>query len=372
VLSVARAGAAGDLAVIFDEQRRFVAIGLYDPTSPIRIRVLQHGAPAQIDRSFWGRRIDEALARRSDLRRSADTDGYRLIHGENDELPGLVVDCYGDVLVVKIDSAAWFAHLADVIPVLLDRIPAESVVLRMSRTVAPLPGIADGDTIAGRVVSQPVLFRENGLMFEADVAAGQKTGHFLDQRDNRQRVRLLASQATVLDVFCCTGGFSVYAAAGGARAVHSVDLSRQAIAAAGRTMEHNVRRGPGGLAVDHRLTTGDAFEVLERCRADGERYDIVVVDPPSFARRLDDVPQAVLAYRRLATLAAPLVRSGGLLVQCSCSSRIGGDDFESAILAAVSSAGRRVGAVERFSHGIDHPIGFAQGEYLKSMFIRLP
>ena len=369
VTSISHDAALGDLAVLFDDKRRFVAIGLYDPESPIRFRILHHGAPITIDSAFWSSRIGAAVQRRSELAADGDTTGYRLIHGENDGLPGLVVDRYADVLVVKLDTAAWFPHLGDVVAALVDIVPARSVVVRMSRTVDAPRGISDGDTIIGERVTRPVIFHEHGFAFESDVVGGQKTGHFLDQRDNRARVGSLANGADVLDVFSCTGGFSVYAAGGGARSVHSVDLSPQAIATAQRNMTRNTARFTG--AAPHRVSVGDAFEVMARSAAARERYDIIVVDPPSFARREIDVRQALRAYARLTTMAMPLLRLGGLLVQSSCSSRVTIDDFESVVLDAISGTSRQITSMERTAHAADHPIRFAQGAYLKSLFLRM-
>ena len=369
VTSISHDAALGDLAVVFDDNRRFVAIGFYDPESPIRFRILHHGAPVMIDGAFWSAKITAAAERRHELAAGGVTTGYRIIHGENDGLPGLVVDRYGDVLVVKLDTAAWFPHLSDVVTALTGIVPSRSVVLRMSRTVDAPRGISDGDTIAGERVTAPVLFLEHGLTFEADVTGGQKTGHFLDQRDNRARVGSFADGTDVLDMFCCTGGFSVYAADGGARSVHSVDLSPQAIATAQRNMTRNA--SSSAVSPTHRVSVGDAFEAMTRSAAAKERYDIVVVDPPSFARRESDVRQALRAYGRLTTLAAPLLRRGGMLVQSSCSSRVTIDDFESVVLDSISGTSRQITSMERTTQAVDHPIGFAQGGYLKTVFLRL-
>jgi 23S rRNA (cytosine1962-C5)-methyltransferase len=222
--------------------------------------------------------------------------------------------------------------------------------------------------LAGHVAPGPVRFTEAGLRFDADVRHGQKTGHFLDQRANRIAVGTESQGASVLDVFCATGGFSVHAAAGGARRVHSVDRSRPTLAAAARNMALNLDR-PAVASCRHSTEAGDAFEVLAR-RA-GEAWDVVVLDPPSFAQRRRDVPGALAAYRRLTSLAADLVAPGGLLVQASCSSRVGRDEFFDAVLGALATSGRTVSELGRSGHDLDHPIGFDEGEYLKSGFWRL-
>jgi len=373
VVSVRPEGTAGDLAVIFDEQRDFMAIGLYDPDSPIRIRVLHHGKPRQVDGAFWRQQFAAAGERRGALVGSVHTDGYRWIHGENDGLPGLVVDRYGSTLVVKLYSPAWFPHLNDVVDALVEIAGPSNVVLRLGRTVArdAVPPwserFTDGTALFGHLPTAPVRFKENDLNFAADVVHGQKTGHFLDQRDNRLRVRRLSRGARVLDVFCCTGGFTVNAAAGGAELVHSVDLSAPAIEATRQNMELN-RHLPSVRDCHHHYTVGDAAEVMGQMAASGRRFDLVVVDPPSFAARKEQIPGALRAYGRLAESALALVEKGGTLVQSSCSARITAGDFVDAVELAAERSGVRLQDVTRTGHGIDHPVGFAQGEYLKAIF----
>lgn len=371
VRSVSREGAAGDLAVVFDDDRQFVAVGLWDPHSPIRMKVLQHGRPATVDADFFRARFSTALQRRAPLTTDADlpTTGYRVVHGENDELPGLVVDRYGHVAVVKLYSAAWIPHLAVIVPLLAEMLPVRSIVLRMARSMTELDlhGLAEGMSLHGPDVDRPVEFVELGLKFEADVIHGQKTGHFLDQRDNRAIVGTMSKGARVLDVFSCTGGFSVHAAAGGARSVHSIDSSPFAIEAAVRNMQRNSDR-PAVAACRHETTVGEAFAELERLGESRGRFDVVVVDPPSFARAAVNVPRAVAAYERLAALAVVLVERDGVLVQASCSARVDEAAFVRAVHAGAARAGFDLDEIRRTGHPIDHPIGFPEGAYLKAMY----
>jgi 23S rRNA (cytosine1962-C5)-methyltransferase len=364
--------APGQIAVVFDDRRRFAAIGLWDPTSPIRVKVLHVGDPTPIGPEFWRRRIGEALDRRSALAADPGTDGYRCVHGENDGLPGLVVDRYSDTLVLKLYSPAWFPHLADVVEVLADLLDPARIVLRLGRSVAAGEtfGLADGDVLAGDPVTGPVRFLERGLRMEADVVAGQKTGHFLDQRDNRALVRGMAEGRDVLDVFASTGGFSVAAAAGGARRVHLVDQSAPALASAERNLGHN-RHLPEVRRCQVHTTVGDAFDVLADLARRGERFDLVIVDPPSFASNREAVPRALAAYGRLAKLAAGVVRDGGSLVLASCSSRVSSDEFAAEVHAALTAAGADVVEVRRTGHAVDHPIGFEHGAYLKALFFEV-
>ena len=370
--SISHEGEAGDLAVVFDHDRKFAAIGLYDPTSPIRVKILHQGSPRQIDDGFWRERLSAAAERRSGLAHDPETNAYRLVHGENDALAGLVVDRYAGTLVVKLYTPAWFAHLRP----LLDALPAiqrhDRVVLRLGRSVAAGEtfGLADGDVIVGAPVDGPVTFVERGLTMEADVVAGQKTGHFLDQRDNRALVRGMAAGLDVLDVFSSTGGFALSAAAGGASSVHLVDQSAPALATAERNIAHNRHLGEVRRCAVH-TTVGDAFETLTTLAERDEQFDLVIVDPPSFASNQAAVDRALAAYARLTRLALAVTRRGGTLVQASCSSRVTTDDFVTAVLGAAGSARREVHLTRRTEHAVDHPIGFEFGAYLKTVYLRV-
>jgi 23S rRNA (cytosine1962-C5)-methyltransferase len=363
VVSVKPDGAAGDLAVIFDDRRKFMAIGLYDPDSPIRIKVLHCGRPTPIDGDFWVERLRAALELRRALVDDPATTAWRWVHGENDGTPGLVLDRYDDVTVAKLYSAAWFPHLDEVIAAAQQVLPAQRVVLRLARNVSPDGARADATALVGELPTRPVRFLERGLTFEADVVHGQKTGHFLDQRDNRFRVRNRAAGARVLDVYACTGGFSVNAAAGGAELVHSVDISAAAIATARRNMDHN-RGLPAVRACHHHDTVGDAMAVMAEMSDHGRRFDMVVVDPPSFASRQDQVPGALRAYGRLTELALRLLERGGTLVQASCSARVTEADFFATVDAAAERHGVVLSDALRTAHAVDHPVGFPEGGYL--------
>lgn len=364
----------GDLAVVFDARREFVAIGLWDPASLIRIKMLHAGAPVQIDADFWLQRVTAALDRRATLSEDADTDAYRLIHGENDGFPGLVVDRYASTLVVKIYSPIWWPHLKAVLtPLMAAELPTR-VILRLARSVtAPSEHLADGSTLVGEPSQTPVVIRERGLQLEADVVTGNKTGHFLDQRDNRSLVRASVGAypkgAEVLDVFSHTGGFALSAAAGGARKVHMVDVSAAALEAATRNFTLN-RHIHAVRDCQVRTTVGDAFEVLAQLRADDYSFDVVILDPPSFAHAERNVAKAERAYFRLTQAGLRLLRPGGLLVQASCSSRIDDESFYRIVHEAAVHARRDLVEIRRTGHPIDHPVGFEYGAYLKAVFAR--
>lgn len=385
-ISGADAPSSGDLAVVFDGRRRFAAIGLWDSDSEIRIRILHRDRPIPIDDVWWQTHLATALERRANLLVDSETSACRLIHGENDSLPGLVVDRYASTLVVKVYSTAWFAWLGVVVPNLRDAlgrygVAVDAVVLRAARRVR-LPddliavarcetGRDDALMLVGEVPRQPVRYRERGVRLTADVIAGNKTGAFLDQRDNRGLVRSMAAGTRMLDVFANTGGFAVSAALGGATAVHLVDQSAPALMTARDNLALNrITR------CDVRTTTGDAFEVLEALARSGEQYDLVVIDPPSFARSAAQIPAAERAYRKLTIAGLGVLERGGTLVQASCSNRIGSAAFCELVLDAAQqyATSHRLGeAVElrRTGHPVDHPIGFEYGEYLKAVFVQL-
>lgn len=368
IVSVRPGGSAGDLAVVFDDQRRFMAIGLYDPASPIRIKVLHAGSPTPVDDSFWLGRLGDASALRSGLRADASTTAFRWVHGENDRLPGLVLDRYDDTTVLKAYSAAWAPHLDAVVAAAQQVMPSERVVMRLARNVAREVGGTEAATaLVGDLPPGPVGFVENGLRFEADLVRGQKTGHFLDQRDNRLRVRALSARTRVLDVYSCTGGFSVNAAAGGAVSVHSVDASPGAIATARSNMALNQALATV-RSCRHDQTVGDAMRTMQAMAARGQRFDLVVVDPPSFASRKDQVGAALRAYGRLTDLALDLLEPGGTLVQASCSARVTAHEFFDVVETTARRRGVMLVQETRTAHAVDHPVGFPEGAYLKSVF----
>ena len=273
-------------------------------------------------------------------------------------------------MVAKLYSPAWLPHLPALVPHLT---PAgERLVVRLSRSVAdgPTHGLFDGQVLVGTPPDGPVGFLEHGLAFAADVVHGQKTGHFLDQRDNRALVGSLSAGMDVLDVFACTGGFGVHAAAGGAQSVHTVDLSEPAIETARANMERN-RHLPPVAACAHTTEVGDAFRVLERHAAAGRRWDVVVIDPPSFAPRQEAVARALKAYTRLTSLGLAVTRRGGLLVQSSCSSRVDADTFHRQVRDAARRTGHGLEEVARTTHALDHPATFAEAWYLKTAFVRV-
>lgn len=374
ITHISREGAAGDIAVVFDRKKRFLAAGLYDPFSPIRVRLLVHRRPQTIDGALFDQRLAAAQETRAPLA-AAGTEGYRLVHGANDGLPGVVIDRYAGSCVLKLYSAAWLPHLPRLVDALRRASGAERLVLRLSRQLLArkeaLHGLFDGQTLLGPAAQSVVAFHENGLLFEADIVHGQKTGFFLDQRDNRRRVGELAASRSVLNAFSYSGGFSLYAARGGAAEVTDIDQSRPALEAAKRHFFLN-RGLPGIAAARHEIFQGDVFSVLADLAGARRRFDMVILDPPAFARRKEEVPGALKAYGRLLRMGLAVLNEGGIIAASSCSSRVTAEAFYATLLRTASEEGRPLQELERSGHALDHPISFPEGAYLKTLFAVVP
>ncbi|MEM0992489.1 MAG: class I SAM-dependent rRNA methyltransferase [Bacteroidota bacterium] len=361
-----KAGKSGDLAIIYDQKtNKLIAIGLYDPDSPIRIKLLHFGGSASIDAQWFKAKIEAAYAKRQSLF-ATDTNSYRLIYGENDGLPALVADVYAEVMVLKLYAAIWLPYLPTLLPLLQAISQVKSIVLRLSRNLQNhTHQLQDGQLLYGNLEQADVLFKEHGLLFTANVIKGHKTGYFLDHRHNRKQVGTLVKNKTVLDVFAYAGGFSVHALAGGAKAVTSLDISAKALEMAKRNVHLN------HLAAKHEILVADAFEAMERLGRAGKTFDLIIVDPPAFAKRATEVERALKSYARLTRLAIPLVAKHGVLLMASCSSRVTADAFFEVVLQHLSSSNRRFQELARTFHDIDHPIGFPEGAYLKSIYLKL-
>lgn len=363
-----RAGKTGELAILFDRKDRFLAAGLYDAQSPIRVRVLHAGKARALDTAWWRQRAEEALARREGMF-DGTTTGYRCINGESDGWPGLALDRYGGTLVLKLYTAAWLPRLEDIAALLGTR---ERLVLRLSRNIQEAAaegfGIKDGQVLRGEPCAGPAVFLENGLRFEADVERGQKTGFFLDQRENRREAAALGAGRSVLNLFSYTGGFSVYAAGGGAESVWSLDISEHAIAAARRNFALNGDR-PAIANCRHETIQANAFDWLRETR--DNRFDLIVLDPPSLARREADRAEAVGAYGRLLDGALALLRGNGILIAASCSAHVTAAEFFGLAREAARRTGRPFEEMKTTRHAADHPASFPEADYLKCVYLHL-
>jgi 23S rRNA (cytosine1962-C5)-methyltransferase len=369
-----RAGQLGELAIIYDRKDKFLAVGLFDPDSPIRVRILHTGKPITIDAAWWQARLDQALVRREGLFDTTIT-GYRLIHGESDGWPGLVLDRYDTTLVLKIYTAAWLPRLDEILALFQEKISCERIVLRLSRNIQAVaqrrsPTRRDGEVVfskfAGSETGAPIIFFENGIQFEADVVRGQKTGFFLDQRENRAEVEKLSRGRKVLNAFSFSGGFSVYAARGGATSVTDLDISGHALESAKRNFALG-QNFPGTAACHHEMVQADAFAWLEKT---SEKFDLIVLDPPSLAKRATEREGAIQAYERLNLLGIKRLSGDGILVAGSCSAHVPAAEFFDTVRRAAAKSGRRYSELKTTQHPPDHPAGFKEAAYLKVIYLK--
>ncbi len=368
ILEQNRTGRLGELAVIYDRHDNFLAIGLFDPDSPLRVRILLKGKPQVIDRAWWRARLQQTLDRRAGLF-DQQTTGYRWIHGESDGWPGLVLDRYDTTLVVKLYSAIWLERLPEISGLILEALTPERLVLRLSRNIqsqARSFRLADGQILHGPSLPGPVLFLESGLKFEAEVLRGQKTGFFLDQRENRRLVESLARGRKVLNAFSFSGGFSLYAARGGAKLVTDLDISRYALESAQRNFALN-QSNPAVAACAHETVQADAFEWLQKNAA--RQFDLVILDPPSLAKREAERDQALRAYAKLAESGIAALQRGGTLVASSCSAHVSVVDFYETVRQAAHGSGRPFKEWRTTMHPPDHPAAFPEAQYLKCIYL---
>jgi 23S rRNA (cytosine1962-C5)-methyltransferase len=376
-----RDGQAGELAVIYDRKDEFLAIGLFDPDSPIRVRVLHAGKPETIDAAWWSAHLAQAIERRRGWF-DEKTTGYRLINGESDGWPGLVLDRYDTTLVLKLYTASWLPRLDEITELIREQLAPENLVLRLSRNLERRSPLArrsqtqaairhDGDSLyarrAGLEAGAPIVFLETGLRFQADVQRGQKTGFFLDQRENRRQVESLARGRRVLNAFSFSGGFSLYAARGGAVSTTDLDLSAHALDAARKNFKLNAD-DKNVARCRHELVQADAFEWLKE--NSGRQFDLMILDPPSFAKRESERVTAIRAYEQLAALGIRHLEPNGILLACSCSAHVSADEFFAAVRRAAAKSKRAFEELQKAGHAPDHPATFAEAEYLKAIYLK--
>jgi 23S rRNA (cytosine1962-C5)-methyltransferase len=357
----------GDTVEIRDSSAKPLGRAAYSPKSQIRARIWTFNPEEEVDVGFFRARIERALALREALPARRHTNALRLIYGESDGLPGLIVDRYADVLVAQFLAAGverWRDPILDLLSELtaceaiFERSDAE---VRKLEALPPRVGFARGNRNASRC---PIV--EYGLNFRVDVEQGQKTGFFLDQRENRQRVRELAVGREVLDGFCYTGGFSIAALAGGAKRVTAIESSAPALDVARDNLAANpLDQGK----ID--FVQGDVFTQLRTLRDRGARFNMVILDPPKFAPTAAQVRNAARAYKDINLLAFKLLAPGGLLVTFSCSGGVSAELFQSIVAGAALDAGADAKIIERFGAAADHPIAleFPEGEYLKGLLV---
>ena len=362
IQTVQGAPADGDVIDVVDAQGQFLARGYYNRRSQITVRLLSW-QDEEIDAAFLRSRIAASIERRRSL--GLDGSAYRLVHAESDLLPGLIVDLYADYVVVQILTLGMERWKDDIASALSELVPCSGVYDRSDVDVRRLEGLPRSTGVLwGQEPPDRVEIVENGLKFLVSIKTGQKTGFYLDQRENRSRVSAYSSGREVLNAFAYTGAQAVYALSGGAARVVNVDTSAKALAEAKANLVLNSMDPSRAENV-----IGDVFQVLRRYRAAGQVFDLVVLDPPKFASSRSQVQRACRGYKDINLLAMQLLRPKGILATFSCSGLVSPDLFQKVVFGASVDAGRDVQIVEKRSQASDHPIllSFPEGEYLKGL-----
>lgn len=371
----------GDVVAIYGKRDKCVAIGIYDAYSPIRVRIL--GQRRTFNRQYMYDKYKAAVSYASGLGiASQETTGVRLLSGESQGLPGIVIDAYAGTWVVKIYAALWLKYIADFLQILREDIglddetvrraygvPLRRIILRFGRecrAIYEAAGYREGQLIGSEDDTPYADFLENGMNMRAEVFRGQKTGFFLDQRQNRQLVRGLSRGRRVLDICCYSGGFSLAAAKGGARSVWSLDGDRHAL----ELVSEHFRLNAWDKSVatcESVLERSDMYEWLERAKSRRMKFDLIIADPPSFASSQAQIPAAERAYKRLFSAAADCLVPGGQILCCSCSSHIGAEKFREIVRRALMRRMRE--AVDYTGLPADHVASFAEARYLKAWLV---
>ncbi|NTU97222.1 MAG: class I SAM-dependent rRNA methyltransferase [Chlorobiaceae bacterium] len=358
--SVPRDIAAGETVNLFTHDRKFLGTGFFNPNSLISFRLLSRNEEA-LDREFFRKKIIEALRLRDRIYRTDDTNAYRVVHGESDALPGLVIDRFNRAVVLQAFSAGMDRHLPLLCELLQEILDPEVIVIRNESVLRELEGLpVYKEVVQGDHKGTIQTIHDAGITFEVNLFEGQKTGFFLDQRENRRIIRKFAEGAELLDVFTNDGGFALNGLYGGAKSVMMLDASQEALQRAERNARLN------GFT-EYSLIAADAFDMLEQMVRAQERFDLVVLDPPSFTKSRKNLPAALKAYKKLNRLGLQLLNNGGFLATASCSHHVSEEDFLQTVHQAALAEGTHLRMVYRNSQPFDHPVLLAMPEtgYLK-------
>jgi 23S rRNA (cytosine1962-C5)-methyltransferase len=353
-----------DVADIFDNKKNWIGRGLYNPKSQLRVRLLTWKKET-IDQGFFAARLSQALDFRSEQLGAANN-AYRLINGEGDFLPGLIVDRYGDYFVCQFYTAGMESFKEEIVAALSALAPMTGIFERSEGRVREEEGLeAAVGVLAGAPPPETLAIEENGRKFLVDIRRGQKTGFFLDQRDSRQFLSTLTRGRSVLNCFAYTGGFSVYAYAGGAKEVVTFDSSLPALELAEKNLALN-----GYADAPGEVIKGDAFAYLKETDS---KFDVIVLDPPSLAHRRGDLDAATGGYKFLNLHALKHLKPGGILLTFSCSQHLPRELFQKVVFGAAVDAGTKVTIIKQLGHPIDHPVSLhhPEGEYLKGLALRV-
>jgi 23S rRNA (cytosine1962-C5)-methyltransferase len=359
---------SGETVDVFSAKQIWLARGAYSHNSQIKIRIWTWNQEEIINNTFIEHRLQKAIYSRRQLYDLGDTNSFRLVHGESDGLPGLIVDRYADIIVVQYLSAGVEYWRGVINTAITQATGSEQLFERSDADVRQLEGLQSRiGSLSGDSVPDVVLIREHGLIYEVNIKTGHKTGFYLDQRNNRLIIRSLSEGRDILDCFCYTGGFSLNTAVGQARSILALDESGDALAMADKNFSINQLRHD-----DIHLERGDVFNVLRRLRDSGRSFDMIILDPPKFAPTIAQVQRAARGYKDINLLAMKLLRENGILITFSCSGGVSLDLFNKIVAGAALDSGCDFQTIGQLHQAADHPIAinFPEGAYLKGLILK--
>ena len=359
----------GEIITLVNSKGEFLAYGYFNDQSKIMVRAIEWNEQETVNDNWWRNKLEKAVKRRADLFNNADTNSFRIVYSEADGLPGLIVDKYADYLVVQILTVGIEAHKEIIINSLNDLLKPKGIYERSDASARSLEGLkASNGLLMGREPEEFTKIKENGLTFVVNIADGQKSGYFLDQRVTRKIVGEYCKNLNVLDCFCYAGGFTLNAKKAGAKSVISVDSSPLAIDMVKRNHEAN-----GQGFKDEELVRGDVNTTLRRFQQEKRKFDLIILDPPKLAPNRSAVDRALRAYKDLNLQALKILEPGGLLATFSCSGGIELSMLKQAVAWAALDAGKEVQFIEQFIQPSDHPVltSFPESEYLKGLLCRV-
>jgi 23S rRNA (cytosine1962-C5)-methyltransferase len=359
----------GEIIQVRDSKGEFIAFGYYNIHSQITIRLLEWIENVKIDSVWWFDKIRSAVERRRTILDGGETDSCRLVFGESDLLPGLIVDKFGSYIVIQTLTAGMDRVKSEIVSIIVELLHPDGIYEKSDRTSRSLEGLPEsGGVLAGKEPPELLTINENSLQFLADIKGGQKTSFYLDQRDNRKIVSRFAAGCDLLDCFCYTGGFSICALAAGAKSATLVDSSEHGLKIAAENLNLN---GLGKKPVE--ILEGDAFKILRRFRDEGRMFDMIILDPPKFAPNKASLKKALLAYKDINLIATQIIKPDGVLATFSCSGAVDLQTLQTVLFWASSDSGRRIQIIRTLSQPEDHPrlATFPESEYLKGFICRV-
>ena len=359
----------GEIVKVLDSRNEFVAFGYFNSRSQIQIRLLEWDESQNIDESWWHTKLEQSIARRGQLSEDHQIDSYRLVYGEADLLPGLIVDRYADWIVIQSLTAGIENVKNTIVSSLQNLLHPAGIFERSNVESRSFEGLEQtAGPLYGQIPPDAIKIKENGLSFKIDIKNGQKTGFYLDQRDNRQAISSFANGLDILDCFSYSGGFSVYSLASGAKSVTLIDSSAQCLELAQENLKLNDLEMTRATFIE-----GDVFKILREFRDNGKRFDMVILDPPKFAPRKSDLKKAMAGYKDINMLALNILKPAGILATFSCSGAVDPQSLQVALFWAATDSRREIQIIKTLSQGLDHPrrVSFPESEYLKGFVCRV-